>query len=328
MKRILVAGGAGFIGSNFIRYMLNKYQNYRLINLDKLTYAGNLDNLEDVASDPKYAFVRGDIAEGALVEQLFGEGVDYIVNFAAESHVDRSIIEPDLFVRTNVVGTQVLLQAAYRHRIKKYVQISTDEVYGSLEETGLFTEDSPLLPNSPYSASKAGADLLVRAYHMTYGVPVNITRCSNNYGPYQHPEKLIPLFVANALEDKELPLYGDGRNVRDWLHVLDHCRAIDLVMHRGKNGEIYNVGGNNEQSNLEITRLILGILGKPESIIKFVADRPGHDRRYAVDAGKIQGDLGWQPGYDFVRGIKETVRWYVENRDWWQKVRAGRLVSA
>ncbi|MEW5953094.1 MAG: dTDP-glucose 4,6-dehydratase [Bacillota bacterium] len=328
VKRILVAGGAGFIGSNFIRYMLNKYQNYRLINLDKLTYAGNLDNLEDVASDPKYAFVRGDIAEGALVEQLFGEGVDYIVNFAAESHVDRSIIEPDLFVRTNVVGTQVLLQAAYRHRIKKYVQISTDEVYGSLEETGLFTEDSPLLPNSPYSASKAGADLLVRAYHMTYGVPVNITRCSNNYGPYQHPEKLIPLFVANALEDKELPLYGDGRNVRDWLHVLDHCRAIDLVMHRGKNGEIYNVGGNNEQSNLEITRLILGILGKPESIIKFVADRPGHDRRYAVDAGKIQGDLGWQPGYDFVRGIKETVRWYVENRDWWQKVRAGRLVSA
>ncbi len=321
MKKVLVTGGAGFIGSNFICYMLNKYSDYRIINLDKLTYAGNLKNLQSVENNPRYTFVRGDIADRILVDNLVGQGINYIVNFAAESHVDRSIQDPSLFLCTNVLGTQVLLEAARKHKVEKYLQISTDEVYGSLDENDFFTEDTPLAPNSPYSASKAGADLLVRAYHKTYGLPVNITRCSNNYGPYQFPEKLIPLFITNALQDRELPLYGDGLNVRDWIHVYDHCRAVDLVLHRGKNGEIYNIGGNCQKTNLEITLTILSILKKPRSLIKYVPDRPGHDRRYAIDTRKIERELGWQPRYSFERGIRETVKWYLEYRDWWVRAK-------
>lgn len=318
-KRILVTGGAGFIGSNFIRYMLKKYPEVRIVNLDKLTYAGNLENLRDIEDNPNYRFVKGDIADPVVVDQLAAE-VDYIVNFAAESHVDRSIEDPSIFIKTNVMGTQVLLDAAKKHGIEKYLQISTDEVYGSLGPTGYFTEETPLAPNSPYSASKAGADLLVRAYHETYGLPVLITRCSNNYGPYQYPEKLIPFFIKRALADEYLPVYGDGLNVRDWLHVEDHCRAIDLVLQKGRIGEIYNIGGNNERTNIEITRLILRELGKPESLIKFVQDRLGHDRRYAIDANKIKTELGWQPEYTFEQGIKETIKWYLENRKWWERI--------
>ncbi|GAW31241.1 dTDP-glucose 4,6-dehydratase [Carboxydocella sp. JDF658] len=318
-KRILVTGGAGFIGSNFIRYMLKKYPEVRIVNLDKLTYAGNLENLRDIEDNPNYRFVKGDIADPVVVDQLAAE-VDYIVNFAAESHVDRSIEDPSIFIKTNVMGTQVLLDAAKKHGIEKYLQISTDEVYGSLGPTGYFTEETPLAPNSPYSASKAGADLLVRAYHETYGLPTLITRCSNNYGPYQYPEKLIPFFIKRALADEYLPVYGDGMNIRDWLHVEDHCRAIDLVLQKGRIGEVYNIGGNNERTNIEITRLILQELNKPESLIKFVQDRLGHDRRYAIDASKIKTELGWQPEYTFEQGIKETIKWYLENRKWWEKI--------
>ncbi|HEX7057462.1 MAG TPA: dTDP-glucose 4,6-dehydratase [Bacilli bacterium] len=322
--RLLVTGGAGFIGSNFVLYMMRKYRDYRVVNLDALTYAGNPENLREIADEPNYTFVHGDITDAALVERLFADGVDAVVNFAAESHVDRSIREPDVFVKTNVLGTQVLLEAARRHGVKKYIQVSTDEVYGTLGETGLFTEKTPLAPNSPYSASKAGADLLARAYHETYGLPVNITRCSNNYGPYQFPEKLIPLMIVNALHDKPLPVYGDGLNVRDWLYVEDHCAAIDLVLHHGKAGEVYNIGGNNEKTNLEIVRLILSELGKPESLIRFVADRLGHDRRYGIDAEKIRRELGWQPRHMFATGIRETIRWYLEHRGWWERILAQR----
>ncbi len=288
MKKILVTGGAGFIGSNFIRYMLNKYEDYKIINLDLLTYAGNLENLKDVEDNPNYEFIKGDIADRGLVNALFEKyNFDYVINFAAESHVDRSIEDPGIFVKTNIMGTQVLLDAAKKYGVEKYLQVSTDEVYGALGPTGMFTEKTPLAPNSPYSASKASADLLVRAYYKTFGLPVNITRCSNNYGPYQFPEKLIPLMIANALEDKNLPVYGDGLQVRDWLHVKDHCSAIDTVLHKGKIGEVYNVGGNNEKKNIEIVKLILEKLGKPESLIKYVKDRPGHDRRYAIDNTKI-----------------------------------------
>ncbi len=320
--KLLVTGGAGFIGTNFIHYIINNYVD-QVINLDKLTYAGNLDNLKKIKDNSRYTFVKGDIADRSLVEKLVSCGVDTIINFAAESHVDRSIEDPSIFIKTNVQGTQVLLEAAKEHNIKRFIQISTDEVYGSLGSSGYFTEESPLAPNSPYSASKAGADLMVRAYHHTYDLPVSITRCSNNYGPYQYPEKLIPLFVTNALEDKSLPLYGDGQNIRDWIHVRDHCRAIDLVMREGRVGEIYNIGGNNERTNLEITEEILKVLGKPVDLIEFVQDRPGHDRRYAVDSDKIQRELGWKPEYDFSEGLRKTVEWYSNNRDWW--VNRGKL---
>lgn len=320
MERILVTGGAGFIGSNFIRYMLENHS-YEIINLDALTYCGNLENLADVEDDPRYTFVKGSITDKELVNRLIADS-DAVVNFAAESHVDRSIEDPGIFIRTNVMGTQTLLEASRRHGVERFIQISTDEVYGSAEE-GYFTEDTPLAPNSPYSASKASADLIVRAYNRTYGLPANITRCSNNYGPYQFPEKLIPLMITNALEDKPLPVYGDGMNVRDWIHVYDHCRAIDLVLHHGRVGEVYNIGGNNERRNIEIVKLIIRELGKDESLIKFVDDRPGHDRRYAIDASKIMDELGWRPTYSFEEGIRETIQWYIENREWWENIKSG-----
>ncbi|MEA4836628.1 MAG: dTDP-glucose 4,6-dehydratase [Anaeromusa sp.] len=323
MKKIVVTGGAGFIGSNFIRYMVDKYPEYELINLDCLTYAGNLENLSTCAEKPNYRFVKADIADAAAVESVLAQQVDAIVNFAAESHVDRSIKDPGVFVRTNVVGTQTLLEGARRHKIKKYLQVSTDEVYGTLGQEGYFSETTPLAPNSPYSASKAGADLLVRAYFETYGLSVNITRCSNNYGPYHFPEKLIPLVITNALEGKEIPVYGDGLQVRDWLHVTDHCRAIDLVLHKGIDGEVYNVGGHNERTNLHIVQTILKELGKSEALIKHVSDRLGHDRRYAIDAAKISEQLGWKPIYTFESGIKETVQWYLDNQEWWKRVKSG-----
>lgn len=321
--KVLVTGGAGFIGSNFVIYMLNQYPDYQIINLDALTYAGNLENLASVQNNPNYTFVKGDIADRALVDSLFQQGIDIVVNFAAESHVDRSILEPDIFVKTNVMGTQVLLDAAKKYHVKRYVQVSTDEVYGSLGDTGLFTEETPLAPNSPYSASKAGGDLLVRAYHETFGLPVNITRCSNNYGPFQFPEKLIPLMISHALADKPLPVYGDGLNIRDWLYVEDHCRAIDLVMHNGVIGEVYNIGGNNERTNIQIVKTILQALGKPESLITFVKDRPGHDRRYGIDATKITRELGWKPQYHFETGIRKTIEWYLNNQDWWKRIQSG-----
>lgn len=321
--KILITGGAGFIGSNFVNYMVEKYPDYQFVNLDALTYAGNLENLQKSERKSNYRFVKGDITDRALVDLLVADGVDVIVNFAAESHVDRSITEPDIFVKTNIMGTQVLLDAAKKYGIKKYVQVSTDEVYGTLGETGYFTEKTPLAPNSPYSASKAGADLLVRAYHETYGLPVNITRCSNNYGPYHFPEKLIPLMIINALKGKELPVYGDGLNVRDWLYVEDHCAAIDLVIHKGRDGEVYNVGGNNERTNIEIVKRILKELGKSEDLIRFVQDRLGHDRRYAIDATKIKTELGWEPKHTFETGIVTTIQWYLENQDWWERIISG-----
>ncbi|MDQ0873215.1 dTDP-glucose 4,6-dehydratase [Paenibacillus sp. V4I3] len=320
---ILVTGGAGFIGSNFIRYMLSKYSDYFIVNLDKLTYAGNLDNLKEVENSLNYTFIRGNIGNRELVANIVEMyNVDAIVNFAAESHVDRSIMDPEVFTLTNVLGTQVLLDVAKELKVKRFVQISTDEVYGSLEETGLFTEQTPIAPNSPYSASKASADLLVQAYHETYGLHTNITRCSNNYGPFHYPEKLIPLMITNALEDKKLPVYGDGLNVRDWLHVSDHAAAIDLVLHQGEAGEVYNIGGNNEHPNIEIVELILEALGKSNSLVQFVQDRLGHDRRYAIDASKIRRELGWVPQISFQQGIKDTIVWYLENPQWWQDVKA------
>lgn len=327
MKTILVTGGAGFIGSNFVRAALADQGALRgatVVNVDLLTYAGNLENLTDVERDPRYRFVRADIADPEAVERLFAEHhPTHVVNFAAESHVDRSILDPGIFVRTNVVGTQVLLDRARAHAVERFLQVSTDEVYGSLGPTGVFTEQSIIQPNSPYSASKAGADHLVHAFHHTFGFPTLITRCSNNYGPYQFPEKLIPLMISNALEGKELPVYGDGKNVRDWLHVADHCSAILAVLERGRPGEAYNVGGNAEMENLHVVRRILAEVGRPESLIKFVKDRPGHDRRYAIDASKIRRELGWQPAQSFDRGIAETVRWYLGNQDWWRRVKAG-----
>ncbi|KFN07845.1 dTDP-glucose 4,6-dehydratase [Paenibacillus macerans] len=321
--KLFVTGGAGFIGSNFVLYMLNQHPDYQIVNVDALTYAGNLENLKSVEGNPNHIFVKADITDAKTMDELIGQGVDVVVNFAAESHVDRSILEPDVFVKTNVLGTQVLLDAAKKHGVKKYVQVSTDEVYGTLGETGLFTEETPLAPNSPYSASKAGGDLLVRAYHETFGLPVNITRCSNNYGPYQFPEKLIPLMISKALADEVLPVYGDGLNVRDWLYVEDHCSAIDLVIHNGRNGEVYNIGGNNERTNLHIVRTILEQLGKPESLIKHVQDRPGHDRRYGIDPTKTMQELGWKPKHSFETGIKETIRWYLDNKEWWTRIQSG-----
>jgi dTDP-glucose 4,6-dehydratase len=318
-KKILVTGGCGFIGSNFVRHMHNTYRDASIVNLDALTYAGSLENLKDIQDSPRYRFIKGDICDPAAVAGAMA-GADAVVHFAAESHVDRSIEHPAVFVQTNVIGTQVLLNAAMAAKPSIYVQISTDEVYGSLGPSGLFTETTPLSPNSPYSASKAGADLLVQAHYHTFGLPVVITRCSNNYGPYQFPEKLIPLFINNALKDKPVPLYGDGLNVRDWLHVLDHCKAIDAVMRRGRPGEVYNVGGNNEKTNIEITRLILSRLGKSEGLIKYVQDRLGHDRRYAIDSTKLKSELGWEPKFDFESGIADTINWYVENQDWCRAV--------
>ncbi len=313
--KILVTGGAGFIGSCFIRYMLNKYQDYKIINLDALTYAGNLENLDDVKDNPNYEFIKGNICNTELVSMIM-ENVDAVINFAAESHVDRSITGPEIFVETNIKGTLNLLQCAKHFNVQRYIQISTDEVYGTLGKTGYFTEETPLAPNSPYSASKAGADLLVRSYYETYGMPVIITRCSNNYGPYQYPEKLIPFFISQLLRGEKVPVYGDGMNVRDWLYVYDHCSAIDAVLHNGRVGEVYNIGGNNEKSNLEITRLILKALDKGEDSIQYVKDRLGHDKRYAICSDKIQNELGWHPSVTFEEGLNHTLDWYLHNQDW------------
>lgn len=315
MTRFLVTGGAGFIGSCFIRYILNKYPQYKIINLDALTYAGNIENLRDVEDNPNYFFVHGNICDKKLVIDLISQ-VDAVVNFAAESHVDRSIEGPEVFVDTNVKGTLNLLQACKDFGIGRYLQVSTDEVYGSLGENGYFTETTPIAPNSPYSASKASADLLVRAYFETYEVPAIITRCSNNYGPFQYPEKLIPFFISKLLRGEKVPVYGDGMNVRDWLFVYDHCSALDIVLHKGKIGEIYNIGGHNEKTNLEITKIILNAMGKDESQIEYVQDRLGHDRRYAIDNTKIKTELGWEPSLDFENGIKQTIDWYLNNQEW------------
>ncbi len=324
MKRFLVTGGAGFIGSNFIRYLLNTYDNVEVVNLDKLTYAGNLDNLRDVETNPRYTFVRGDICDEVLVNELMPE-VHVVVNFAAESHVDRSIGAPDDFIRTDVFGAFVLLEAARRNQVERFIQISTDEVYGSTEE-GSFKESDPLMPSSPYSASKAGADRLAYSYHVTYGLPVIITRCSNNFGPYQFPEKLIPLFITNALENKELPIYGDGLNIRDWIYVGDHCRAIDFIYRHGQVGEVYNIGGGNERTNLEITEYILKKLEKPRTLMVFVKDRLGHDRRYSLDCSKLR-ELGWSPTTEFEDAMDQTIRWYVQNRWWWERLKSGEYLE-
>ncbi len=320
---ILVTGGAGFIGSNFIHYMLKKHPNDNLINLDLLTYAGNIHNLDDIKNNDHYHFVKGNIVNRELVTHLVHEfKIDHIVNFAAESHVDRSILHPDIFVETNVQGTLALLDVAKREGIEKFLQVSTDEVYGTLGPTGYFTEESPLKPNSPYSASKAAADMIVRSYFETYGYNVNITRCSNNYGPYQFPEKLIPLMTSNGMEGKDLPIYGNGKNIRDWLYVSDHCQAIDLVLRKGKPGEVYNVGGHNERTNNEIVHLIVDNLGISTDHIKYVKDRLGHDKRYAIDPSKIERELGWKPEYTFDTGIVKTIDWYKNHEDWWKPLKA------
>lgn len=338
MKTILVTGGAGFIGSNFVKYKLEKDQDVKIVNLDLLTYAGNLENLKDVENNPNYVFVKGDIRDRELLKELFQKyEITGVINFAAESHVDRSIEDPEIFLLTNILGTQALLDTAKRHWKNKpddkydrtykegvkFLQVSTDEVYGALEKAGMFTETTPLSPNSPYSAAKTSADLIVRAYHETFGLPVNITRCSNNYGPYQFPEKLIPLMINNCNQEKDLPVYGDGMQIRDWLHVKDHCIAIDTVFEKGRNGEVYNIGGNNEKANIEIVKLIIKALGKTEDLIKYVKDRPGHDRRYAIDNTKITTELGWKPSYTFEEGIKETIEWYLNNMEWMESVTSG-----
>jgi len=327
MLRLLITGGAGFIGSNFVRYILREHPDWQVVNLDRLTYAGNLENLKDVKNESRYRFILGDIADRELIDKLFSQGFDVVVNFAAESHVDRSILDASPFMRTNVQGPQVLLEGARQHRVKLFLQVSTDEVYGSLGAEGKFNEESPLLPSSPYSASKAAADLLCRAYQRTYGLPVIITRCSNNYGPYQFPEKLIPLTITNALEEKPIPIYGDGLNVRDWIHVEDHCCALDLVIQRGKQGETYNIGADNERTNLEMVRRILDIVEKPPSLITFVSDRPGHDRRYALETTKIRRELGWEPRHSFEEALKRTVEWYIENEPWWRRVKSGEYLE-
>jgi dTDP-glucose 4,6-dehydratase len=326
LKSLLITGGAGFIGSNFVHHVLKKYPDVEVIVLDKLTYAGNLDNLRDVADDRRYSFVQGDICDMELVDRVIQEhNVEAIVNFAAETHVDRSILEAGSFIKTDVYGTHVLLEAVRKFGLQRMLHVSTDEVYGSVTQ-GSWVETDNLLPNSPYSASKAGGDLLCRAYHVTYGVPVVITRGSNNFGPYQYPEKVIPLFITNALDDLPLPLYGDGLNVRDWLYVLDHCEAIDLMLHGGQDGEVYNVGGDHELTNLELTEAILEKTGRPESLIHFVEDRPGHDRRYSLDSSKIH-ELGWRPRHAFAEALEGTVRWYAENRQWWEKLKTGEYRS-
>ena len=322
---LLVTGGAGFIGSCFVRHILNKYPDYKVINIDALTYCGNLENLKDVENNPNYQFVHGNICDRKLVRELIPQ-VDCVVNFAAESHVDNSIKHPEIFIETNVQGTLNLLQACKEIGIERYLQVSTDEVYGTLGKTGYFYETTPLAPNSPYSASKASADMLVRAYYETYKLPVLTTRCSNNYGPYQYPEKLIPFFISKLLRGEKVPVYGDGLNVRDWLYVYDHCAAIDTVLHKGKLGEVYNVGGHNEKTNMEITRLILEAMGKDESSIEYVQDRLGHDRRYAISNDKITSELGWKPSVTFEQGIKMTIEWYLNNQDWIKSIEAKKAV--
>jgi dTDP-glucose 4,6-dehydratase len=324
---LLITGGAGFIGSNFIRHIVAHYPEYKITNLDKLTYAGNLENLAGLDQEPRYRFIQGDICDPDLVGETLGDGVAAVVNFAAESHVDRSILEATEFVRTNIQGTLNLLAQSRKHRILRFLQVSTDEVYGSLEAEGEFTETTPLAPNSPYAASKASADLLVRSYHQTYGFPALITRCSNNYGPYQFPEKLIPLLVTNAFAGLPLPIYGDGLYVRDWIHVMDHCTALDRVLHHGKSGEVYNIGARQEMQNLEVARLILKYVSKPESLLQYVNDRPGHDRRYAIDPSKIKRDLGWKPKISFNMGLQDTIDWYRRNAAWVEHVRTGAYLT-
>jgi len=324
MKKFLVTGGAGFIGSNYVRYLLNKHKDVHIINLDKLTYAGNPDNLRDVENDPRYQFIKGDICDEVLVNQVMQE-VDVVVNFAAESHVDRSIGAPDDFIRTDVFGAFVLLEATRRHHVDRFIQISTDEVYGSTENDS-FKETDPMMPSSPYAASKAGADRLAYSYFVTYGTPVQITRCSNNFGPFHYPEKLIPLFVTNAIEDKELPIYGDGKNVRDWIYVEDHCDAIDFIYRKGDLGEVYNIGGGNEKTNLEITEIILTKLEKPKNLMRFVPDRLGHDRRYSLDCTKLR-NLGWKPKHNFEEAMDKTIQWFLENRSWWEKIKSGEYLE-
>lgn len=319
--KILVTGGCGFIGSNFIRHMLKKYPDYFIVNLDALTYAGNRENLKDIKESKKYTFVKGDIADIGLLDNLLSDKIDWVVHFAAESHVDRSIMDAEPFLRTNVIGTYKLLEAARNARVKKVIHISTDEVYGALGEEGKFTEGSPLMPNSPYSASKASGDMLVRACNETFGFPAIIVRPSNNYGPYQFPEKLIPLMITNLFEGREIPVYGKGKNVRDWLFVEDNCRAIDVVLHKGKGGEIYNVGGDSEARNIEVVKKVLNILGKDESAITYVKDRPGHDYRYALDNSKIGRELGWRPSVDIDAGLEKTISWYRDNEWWWRPLK-------
>jgi dTDP-glucose 4,6-dehydratase len=323
MRCVLVTGGCGFIGSNFIRFLLEAEPELSLINFDLLTYAGNLANLADVAHLPRYQFIQGDITDRQAVRAALATGVDAIVHFAAESHVDRSIHDSSPFIRTNVIGTQVLLDAAREFYVPRFLQVSTDEVYGSLGSSGYFTEETPLAPNSPYSASKAAADMLVRSYVHTFGLPAVITRCSNNYGPYQFPEKLIPLFITNLLRDEPVPVYGDGQNVRDWIHVRDHCAAIYRVLRDGRVGEVYNMGGRCERTNLELTHALLAAVGKPASMIRYVPDRPGHDRRYAIDCSKIEHELGWQPQVSFEDGLRQTVSWYKEHSHWIESIRTG-----
>ena len=324
MKKILVTGGAGFIGSNFINYILNKRDDVFIVNVDKLTYAGNLENLSGIEQKKNYIFVKGDITDRELIQDLFTKySIKHVINFAAETHVDRSILGSEVFTTSNVLGTNVLLEVSKRNEVERFLQISTDEVYGSLGPEGLFTETTPLSPNSPYSASKTAADLLVLAFNHTYGLPVVITRCSNNYGPYQFPEKLIPLMIINTLNNKKLPVYGDGLNVRDWIYVLDHNRAAELVWEKGRVGEVYNIGASQEMTNIEIIKLILNALGKSEELIEYVKDRPGHDRRYAIDSTKIQNELGWKPEYKFEEAIQHTIEWYLGNKNWWERIISG-----
>ena len=323
-KKILVTGGAGFIGSNFINHILESHDDYFIVNIDKLTYAGNLENLKPSESKSNYRFIKGDICNHEIVDYIFNKySIKYVINFAAESHVDRSILGSEIFYRTNVIGTNVLLEASRRYNIEKFLQISTDEVYGSLGDTGLFSESTPLSPNSPYSSSKTAADMMAMAFYHTYGLPVVITRCSNNYGPLQFPEKLIPLMIINALHNKKLPVYGDGLNVRDWIYVIDHNKAAELVFEKGRIGEVYNVGASREMKNIEIVKLILSKLGKDESLIEYVKDRPGHDRRYAIDSSKIQNELGWKPTFEFEEAMSSTVEWYLNNKKWWERIISG-----
>jgi len=324
--RLLVTGGAGFIGSNFIHYIIIEHPGWKVTNLDKLTYAGNLENLEDIEDKKGYRFVRGDIADRELLDKLLSQGFEAVVNFAAESHVDRSILDAAPFIEANIRGTQILLEGVRKYRIQRFIQVSTDEVYGSINK-GSFSESSPLSPSSPYAASKAAADLLCLAYQKTYHLPITITRCSNNYGPHQFPEKLIPLAITHALEDKPIPVYGDGLNIRDWIFVLDHCRALDVILQKGKPGEIYNISGRTEKANLELIYILLELLHKPKSLIQFVTDRPGHDRRYALDITKINGELGWKPTSSFEQALQDTVNWYLAHDSWWRRIKTGEYLQ-
>lgn len=327
MKKILVTGGAGFIGANFVQYMVNKYNQYKIVNLDDLTYAGNLESLKSLEGNKNYKFIKGNISDREFVFKVFKEEkFNIVVNFAAESHVDRSVDDPGIFVTTNIVGTQVLLDASKEYGVERYHQVSTDEVYGDLpldRPDLFFNENTPINPSSPYSASKAAADLLVQSYYKTFRLPVTISRCSNNYGPYHFPEKLIPLMISRAINNETLPIYGDGKNIRDWLHVEDHCYAIDIIIHKGKAGEVYNIGGHNEKTNLDVVKIILKELNKPESLIRYIKDRPGHDLRYAIDPTKIESELNWKPRYKFETGIIQTIRWYIDNKEWWQNIVSG-----